>query len=136
MEHKESEPRGLSRKDFLKVGGAGLAGTALLGVPGCGGGEQSGGATELYFTAPPDPSGTTSKLIDKFNEKNKGKYKILFQEGNADTGQRLDKLRTQFQAGGENLDIILGAVIWTAELAESGWISDLSDRFPKSHQQA
>ena len=136
MEHRESEPRGLSRRDFLKVGGAGLAGAALLGVPGCGGGEQSGGATELYFTAPPDPSGTTSKLINKFNEKNKGKYKILFQEGNADTGQRLDKLRTQFQAGGENLDIILGDVIWTAELAESGWISDLSDRFPKSRQQA
>jgi multiple sugar transport system substrate-binding protein len=66
---------------------------------------------------------------------NKGKYKVIFQKGNSDTGQRLDKLRTQFQAGGENIDIILGDVIWTAELAESGWISDLSDRFPESQQQ-
>ena len=39
------------------------------------------------------------------------------------------------QAGGEDLDIILGDVIWTAELAESGWISDLSDRFPESQQE-
>jgi multiple sugar transport system substrate-binding protein len=129
-------PKELSRRDFLKVGGAGLAGAALLGAAGCGGGgEQSGGPTELYYTAPADATGTTSKLISQFNEKYKGKYKVTFQEGNADTGQRLDKLRTQFQAGGEGLDVILGDVIWTAELAASGWISDLSDRFPESRQQ-
>jgi multiple sugar transport system substrate-binding protein len=127
--------RNLSRRDFLKVGGAGLAGAALLGATGCGGGEQGGGPTEVYFTGPPDSTGTTDKLIKEFNDKNKGKYKVIFQQGNADTGQRLDKLRTQFQAGGENIDVILGDVIWTAELAESGWISDLSDRFPESKQQ-
>jgi multiple sugar transport system substrate-binding protein len=126
----------LSRRDFLKVGGAGLAGVALLGAAGCGGGEQGGGATELYFTGPPDTSGTTDKLVSEFNDKNKGKYKVIFREGNTDTGQRLDKLRAQFQAGGEELDVILGDVIWTAELAANGWISDLSDRFPESQQQA
>jgi multiple sugar transport system substrate-binding protein len=135
MEHRRSRLRGLSRRDFLRVGGAGLAGAALLGAVGCGGGEESGGATELYFTGPPDQTGTTQKLVKEFNEKNKGKYKVIFQQGNADTGQRLDKLRTQFQAGGEDIDVILGDVIWTAELAASGWISDLSDRFPKSTQQ-
>jgi multiple sugar transport system substrate-binding protein len=135
MGHRSSGSRGLSRRDFLKVGGTGLAGAVLLGAAGCGGGEQSGGATELYFTGPPDTTGTTDKLIKEFNDKNKGKYKVIFQQGNADTGQRLDKLRTQFQAGGENIDVILGDVIWTAELAESGWISDLSDRFPESQQQ-
>jgi oligopeptide transport system substrate-binding protein len=38
---------GMSRKDFLKLGGTGLAGAALLGVAGCGsvfqGGQQGGG---------------------------------------------------------------------------------------------
>jgi multiple sugar transport system substrate-binding protein len=136
MEQRKTRSRGLSRSEFLKVGGAGLAGAALLGAAGCGGGEQSGGATELYFHAPTDTTGTTPKLIGQFNEKYKGKYKVIFQRGNSDTGQRLDKLRTQFQAGGEGIDIILGDVIWTAELAESGWISDLSDRFPESEQQA
>ena len=135
MEHRRSKPRGLSRRDFLKVGGAGLAGAALLGAGGCGGGEQGGGPTELYFTGPPDTTGTTDKLVSQFNDKNKGKYKVIFQQGNADTGARLDKLRAQFQAGGEGLDVILGDVIWTAELAASGWISDLADRFPKSTQQ-
>jgi multiple sugar transport system substrate-binding protein len=105
-----SQPRELSRRDFLKTSGTGLAGAVILGAAGCGGG-QGGGATELYFTAPPDESGTTAKLIGDFNEKNKGKYKVVFYEGNSDTGQRLDKLRTQFQAGGEDLDVILGDVI-------------------------
>ncbi len=39
------------------------------------------------------------------------------------------------QAGGEDIDVILGDVIWTAELAESGWIHDLSDRFTQSAQK-
>src|ERR671912_787176 len=129
-------PREFSRRDFLKVGGAGLAGAALLGAAGCGGSDQSGGATELYFTAPADATGTSDMLIKQFNEKYKGEYRVIFREGSSDTGERLNKLRTQFQAGGEELDIILGDVIWTAELAESGWISDLSDRFPEDRQQA
>ncbi len=39
------------------------------------------------------------------------------------------------QAGGKDLDIILGDVIWTAQLAANGWISDLSDRFTDSQRQ-
>ncbi len=43
----------LNRRDFLKIGGAGLAGAALLGVAGCGGGSSgsssgsSGGKTAI-----------------------------------------------------------------------------------------
>jgi hypothetical protein len=39
----------LSRKEFLRLGGAGLAGAALLGTAGCGGGGQAGG-NELIFS--------------------------------------------------------------------------------------
>ncbi len=40
--------RGFSRRDFLKWGGAGVAGATLLGVAGCGGGggQQEGGEAE------------------------------------------------------------------------------------------
>ena len=37
--------RTISRRQFLRVGGAGLAGAALLGVAGCGGGGGEGGGT-------------------------------------------------------------------------------------------
>ena len=130
---KQTEDRENSRAGTSsRWAGPGSPGRRFLGAAGCGGGEQSGGATEMYFTAPADATGTTEKLISQFNEKNKGKYKVIFREGNSDTGQRFDKLRTEMQAGGEDLDVILGDVIWTAQLAESGWISDLSDRFTES----
>lgn len=38
--------RRISRRDFLKVGGAGIAGAALLGVAGCGGGGGGGGGEQ------------------------------------------------------------------------------------------
>ena len=36
--------RGLSRRDFLKWGGAGVAGATLIGAAACGGGQESEGA--------------------------------------------------------------------------------------------
>ena len=44
----------LSRKDFLKLGGAGLAGAALLGTAGCGGSSGSG---DLVLSWGPDDDG-------------------------------------------------------------------------------
>ncbi|MDP9456560.1 MAG: hypothetical protein M3Q60_12470, partial [Actinomycetota bacterium] len=44
--------RPVSRKEFLRLGGAGLAGAALLGVAGCGGNEGAqGGEVVRFFTA-------------------------------------------------------------------------------------
>ncbi len=46
-------PGGMSRKDFLRLGGAGMAGAVLLGTAGCGvfegGGQGSTGATSNKF---------------------------------------------------------------------------------------
>ena len=50
--------RGVSRRDFLKLSGAGLAGAALLGVAGCGGGggadygAAGGGSGEFHSAYP------------------------------------------------------------------------------------
>jgi multiple sugar transport system substrate-binding protein len=49
-----------------------------------------------------------------------------------DTGQYFDKLRTQFQAGGGDIDLILSDVIWPAQFAVNGWVVDLTDRFKDS----
>jgi ABC-type glycerol-3-phosphate transport system substrate-binding protein len=71
----------------LKVGASGLAGAALLGLAGCGG-QQNAGATELVFSASPDDTGTARRLVQRFNEQNKGNFQVVYREGAADTGQR------------------------------------------------
>lgn len=120
--------RGISRRSFLKAGG--LAGAAILGggaLSACGGEGGGEGSNELVFYTNPDDTGTMAQLVERFNER--GGTRVAMREGNADTGQRFDQLRTQFQAGQTDIDVILGDVIWSAQLAANGWISTLSDLF-------
>src|SRR5215212_9769612 len=118
----------VSRREFLKIGGTGLAGAALLGAAGCGGGGQGGG-NEIIFSWGPDDTGTLPTLIEKFNNQNKGNFQVNYRQMPSDTGQYFDQLRTEFQAGGGDIDVIAGDVIWPAQFAANGWILDLSDRF-------
>src|SRR3712207_4708716 len=66
---------GMSRRDFLKLGGTGLAGAALLGVAGCGGGAGGGGdaggkvqLTLWHQEQPPNRVQQFQKVIDAFNK--------------------------------------------------------------------
>ncbi|MEJ7843777.1 MAG: ABC transporter substrate-binding protein [Rubrobacter sp.] len=126
--------RGMSRKDFLKTGGAGLAGAALLGsgaLAGCGGGGAAG--DDIVFSWGPDDTGVLPKLIGAFNKQSDG-FKVRYREMPSDTGEYFDQLRTQFQAGAGDIDVIGGDVIWPAQFASNGYIADLSDRFTDSDQ--
>jgi multiple sugar transport system substrate-binding protein len=127
-----STGRKLNRREFLKMGGAGLAGAALLGATGCGGG--SGGSGDLIFSmGPDDEQGTMAALIKKFNEQSD--FNVVHRVMPSDTGTYFDKLRTQLQAGSGGIDVIGGDVIWPAQLAANGWIVDMSDKFPESEQK-
>jgi multiple sugar transport system substrate-binding protein len=125
--------RRLNRRDFLKLGGAGLAGAALLGTAGCGGGGESGSGDLIFTMGPDDATPTIGPLVDKFNKQSKD-FQVKYRQMPSDTGQYFDKLRTQFQAGSADIDVIGGDVIWPAQFAANGWILDVSDRFPKSEQ--
>jgi multiple sugar transport system substrate-binding protein len=124
--------RKLNRRDFLKMSGAGLAGAALLGTAGCGGGGGSSG--NLVFTMGRDTSQTLGPMVDDFNKQNKGNFKVTYREMPTDSGQYFDKLQTEFQAGQSDIDVIGGDIIWAAQFAANQWVVDLSDRFPKSDQ--
>ena len=123
----------LSRREFLRLGGAGLAGRAVLGAAGCGGGGSGSG--DLVFAMGVDSSGTLQDLVDKFNEEHKGEFQVRYREMPADTGQYFDQLRTELQAAASEIDVIGGDVIWPAQFAANGWILDVSDRFPESERQ-
>jgi multiple sugar transport system substrate-binding protein len=120
----------LSRRDFLKVGGVGLAGVALLGASACAGAADPNEVVfshaEFYRQA---------GLIKKFNEQNKGGFRVTVRVMPYDYGEYFEKLKTEFQVGG-GIDVIAGDVIWTAEFAANDWISDLSDRFSAKERSA
>jgi multiple sugar transport system substrate-binding protein len=124
----------LSRREFLRLGGAGLVGAALLGTAGCGGGGGSSSG-DLVFAMGVDSSGTLQDLVDSFNEQNRGDFQVRYREMPADTGQYFDQLRTELQAAASEIDVIGGDVIWPAQFAANGWILDVSDRFPESERQ-
>jgi trehalose/maltose transport system substrate-binding protein len=124
--------RTMSRRDFLKIGGAGLAGATLLGAAGCGGGSSS--SNNVVFAMGRDTTGALPNLIDKFNKQNKGKFQVTYREMPTDTGQYFDKLQTEFQAGQSDIDVIGGDVIWGAQFAANKWVVDVSDRFPEGER--
>src|SRR5215213_5460567 len=126
-----SASRQFNRRDFLKMSGAGLAGAALLGSTACGGG--SSGSGDLIFAMGTDTSGTLPNLIAKFNKQSKD-FKVQYREMPTDSGAYFDKLRTQFQAGGGDIDVIGADVVWPAQFAANGWLLDVTDKFPKSDQ--
>src|SRR5918999_3666262 len=125
--------RRMNRRDFLKMSGAGLAGATLLGATACGGGGSASG--ELILSMGPDDTGTLPDLIDRFNKQHQGEFQVKYREMPSDTGQYFDQLRTEFQAGGGEIDVIGGDVIWPAQFAAQGWIVDFSDRMPESEQK-
>jgi len=124
--------RRFNRRDFLKMSGAGLAGAALLGAAGCGGG--GGGSSKLIFSMS-SPIPTYDALISKFNKQHKGEVEAMLRQMPANSTTYFDKLKTEFQAGGGDTDVIGGDVIWAIQFAAQGWILDLSDDFPASEQQ-
>ena len=124
--------KALSRRDFLKMSGAGLAGGVLLGTAGCGGGsvgQSGGGVTNLVFSFGPDDSGTLEKVVSNFNDEYQGEIQAEYRKMPSDTGTYFNQLRTEFQSGASPVDVIGGDVVWPAQLAANGWILDLSDLF-------
>jgi raffinose/stachyose/melibiose transport system substrate-binding protein len=97
--------RGFSRREFLRLGGAGLAGATLLGVAGCGGGE--GGSGQVTYWSNLEGSGPQDYFkqnIEKpFEKANQGTdLKVTFQPPD-----EMDRLvRTALQ-GGEGPDIVM-----------------------------
>ncbi len=69
MKNMQIPGRAISRKKFLKVGGAGVAGAAMLGTAGCAGGgeeEQGGDANSIgWQVIPPySPQATDQSRVD------------------------------------------------------------------------
>lgn len=113
------------------MGGAGLAGAALLGSAACGGGNGNGDSSSIVFTygaSGREDRRTVRELVDRFNRENENGIQVEFRQASTVTDEYFDNLVSDFRAGGGDADVIGGDVIWGAEFAQNGWIEDLSRR--------
>jgi multiple sugar transport system substrate-binding protein len=112
-----------------------VAGAALLGAAGCGGSEQASGTTTITLAFIPDEAGGLKKLIDGFNRQHRGEIQVDWREMPASSADYFEQIQAELQSGQSGVDVIGGDVIWPAQFAANGWISDLSDRFTGGMQQ-
>ena len=125
----------ISRRQFLRLGGAGLAAAALLGAVGCGGGDEGSGANTIPLAFIPDQAGGLKKLIDGFNRRHRGEIQVAWREMPAASVDYFEQIQAELQSGQSKVDVIAGDVVWPAQFAANGWILDLSDRFTGGMQQ-
>jgi multiple sugar transport system substrate-binding protein len=121
-------PRRLSRREFL---GLGAAGTGLLLLGGCGGGESGGSGTlnALFMKQAAYSDTDVKSMTEQFQKQNPGiKVNLTFVAYEA----LHDKIVAAAPAG--TYDTVLVDVIWPAEFASKKMIVDITDRFPESER--
>jgi ABC-type glycerol-3-phosphate transport system substrate-binding protein len=99
-----------------------------LGVILGGCASDDGGDVELVFAAGNDPSGATEALVAEYNAAHPG-VTVLFQPMPANTDTQHDAYVTYLSARESNIDLYSLDVIWTAEFAKAGWITELPEGF-------
>lgn len=121
---------GMSRRDFLKLGGTGLAGAALLGVAGCGGGggggEASGGKVQLtvwHQEQPPNRVQAFQSVIDAFNKSQKD-FEVKQQVQNWEDAYQ--KTTSAIQSGNPP-DLQFGIPDFTVAIKETGAVQPVDD---------
>jgi multiple sugar transport system substrate-binding protein len=113
----------ISRRHFLETTAAGVA-TGALAAPAV----LAQARTTLNFAFAPDESGAIQALIDEFNGTNGDGIEVSWIEAPEQSDDYFRFLVSEFEAGATEIDVFGSDVIWTAELATSDWIRDLSQQ--------
>jgi multiple sugar transport system substrate-binding protein len=122
--------RGISRREFLRLS---AAGTGLLLLSGCGGGETEGGGpvtlSALFMKQAAYSEDNVKNMTEQFQKQNPNiKVNLTFVAYEA----LHDKTVAAAPAG--TYDTVLVDVIWPAEFASKKMIVDITDRFPESER--
>jgi multiple sugar transport system substrate-binding protein len=114
---------GLRRARTSRLGALLLLTAAAVAV-GCGvGGEEgSGGSRAINWYVFDEPGGAYDKAVADCNKEAGGEYRINYIRLPTDANQQRELIVRRLAAEDKDIDLIGMDVIWTAELAEAGWI--------------
>jgi multiple sugar transport system substrate-binding protein len=91
---------------------------------GCGvGGDEGGtGARAINWYVFNEPGGAYDQAVAECNEQAGGRYQINYVKLPTDANQQRELIVRRLAAEDDSIDLVGMDVIWTAELAEAGWI--------------
>ncbi|HEU0024746.1 MAG TPA: extracellular solute-binding protein, partial [Thermoleophilaceae bacterium] len=97
---------------------------ALSGLAACGvGGDEGGsGARAINWYVFNEPGGAYDQAVNDCNDQAAGKYNINYVKLPTDANQQRELIVRRLAAEDDSIDLVGMDVIWTAELAEAGWI--------------
>jgi multiple sugar transport system substrate-binding protein len=94
----------------------------FLAACGVGGDEGGSGARAINWYVFNEPGGAFDQAVADCNKEAAGKYKINYVKLPTDANQQRELVVRRLAAEDDDIDLIGMDVIWTAELAEAGWI--------------
>jgi multiple sugar transport system substrate-binding protein len=113
---------GTSRKTRTLVALVAALACALAAGCGVGGDEGGTGARAINWYVFNEPGGAFDKAVADCNKQAGGKYQINYVKLPTDANQQRELIVRRLAAEDDSIDLIGMDVIWTAELAEAGWI--------------
>jgi multiple sugar transport system substrate-binding protein len=98
-----------------------IASTAFAGCT-VAGGEGGGGKNPINWYVFNEPGGAYDKAVADCNKQANGRYHINYVKLPTDANQQRELIVRRLAAKDSSIDLVGMDVIWTAELAEAGWI--------------
>jgi multiple sugar transport system substrate-binding protein len=132
MIHMQHDGHRFSRADFLRLGGASLAGAGLLGLYGCGGGA-GGGEVEWTVWGNPGELERFREFTDNFNSEHKNVQAKLRPIPNVE--EYNSKILTQLN-GGTAPDVFYSFDNSIGRFIENGTITELTERLNSSKSKS
>jgi multiple sugar transport system substrate-binding protein len=89
---------------------------------GCGSDSGSAGTPTINWYVFNEPGGAYDAAVADCNKQANGRYEIVYQKLPTDANQQRELIVRRLAAEDDAIDLVGMDVIWTAELAEAGWI--------------
>jgi len=99
-----------------------LIASATLVACGVGGDEGGSGARAINWYVFNEPGGSYDEAVADCNKEAGGRYQINYVKLPTDANQQRELIVRRLAAEDKSIDLVGMDVIWTAELAEAGWI--------------
>ncbi len=95
---------------------------AALTASGCGGSSSSKGPATVNWYVFKEPGGAFDAAAAKCSKDSNGRYQVKVVALPTDSDQQRELIVRRLAAKDDSIDLVGMDVIWTAELAEAGWI--------------